>query len=133
MAKVNHSTITAEMIERYYECNKQKKEIEKQMEELKERFHLYFDKSFGTDEKAEIIMGGYKLQRQVRISERYSDETVHKLEALSMNELIKTVRKPDDAKIKAAIQLNLIKEEDLEGCLVTNSSLAISVKPLTPK
>ncbi|MEA3319565.1 MAG: hypothetical protein U9Q88_06020 [Bacillota bacterium] len=133
MAKVNHPTVTAEMIEMYYECNKQKKEIEKQMEELKERFHLYFDKSFGQDEKAEVVMGGYKLQRQVRKSEKYSDETVHKLEALSMKELIKTVKKPDDAKIKAAIQLNLLKEEDLEGCLITNSSLAISVKPLTPK
>ncbi|WP_339145892.1 MULTISPECIES: hypothetical protein [unclassified Sutcliffiella] len=133
MAKVNHPTVTAEMIEKYYECNKQKKEIEKEMEELKERFHLYFDKSFGADEKAEVIMGGYKLQRQVRVSERYSDETVLKLEALSMNELIKTVKKPDDAKIKAAIKLNLLKEEDIKGCLVSTSSLAISVKPLTPK
>ncbi|NMH74540.1 hypothetical protein HF078_15740 [Bacillus sp. RO2] len=132
MAKVNHPTVTAEMIEMYYECNKQKKEIEKQMEELKERFHLYFDKSFGQDEKAEVVMGGYKLQRQVRKSEKYSDETVQKLEELSMNDLIKTIKIPDDTKIKAAIQLNLIKEEDLEGCLVTNSSLAISVKPLTP-
>ncbi|UAL49251.1 hypothetical protein [Sutcliffiella horikoshii] len=133
MAKVNHPTVTAEMIEKYYECNKQKREIEKQMEELKERFHLYFDKSFGEDEKAEVVMGGYKLQRQVRKSEKYSDETISKLEALKMTDLIKTVKKPDDAKIKAAIQLNLINEKDLEGCLVTSSSLAISVKPLTPK
>ncbi|WP_404351591.1 hypothetical protein LG311_09980 [Sutcliffiella horikoshii] len=133
MAKVNHPTVTAEMIEKYYECNKQKREIEKQMEELKERFHLYFDKSFGEDEKAEVVMGGYKLQRQVRKSEKYSDETISKLEALKMTDLIKTVKKPDDAKIKAAIQLNLINAKDLEGCLVTSSSLAISVKPLTPK
>jgi len=133
MGKVNYPTVTVEMIEKYYECNKQKREIEKQMEELKERFHLYFDKSFGEDEKAEIVMGGYKLQRQVRKSEKYSDETISKLEALKMTDLIKTVKKPDDAKIKAAIQLNLINEKDLEGCLVTSSSLAISVKPLTPK
>ncbi|KPB03753.1 hypothetical protein [Bacillus sp. CHD6a] len=133
MAKVNHPTVTAEMIEKYYECNKQRKELEKQMEELKERFHLYFDKSFGEDEKAEVVMGGYKLQRQVRKSEKYTDETVQKLEALSMNELIKTIKKPDDAKIKAAIQLNLLKEEELKDFLVTNSSLAITVKPLLPK
>ncbi len=133
MANVNYPTVTAEMIERYYECNKQKKEIENQMEELKQLFHLYFDKSFGEEKKAEVVMGGYKLQRQVRKSEKFSDETVQKLEALRMHELIKTVKKPDDAKIKAAIQLNLIKEEELEGCLVTSSSMAISVKPLLPK
>ncbi|QFT88969.1 hypothetical protein FIU87_09955 [Bacillus sp. THAF10] len=134
MAKTHQPNITAEMIQQYYEYHKQKKELESQMEELKEKFHLYFDNSFGKDEKAEIVMGGFKLQRQVRKSEKFKDEpTLQRLDELNMTELIQVVRKPDDSKIKAAIQLNLIKVEDLEGCLVTNSSTAISVKPVTPR
>ncbi|CAG9621842.1 hypothetical protein [Sutcliffiella rhizosphaerae] len=134
MAKTSQHQVTADLIQEFYECLKRKKKLEQRMGELKEKFHHYFDEKFGQDEKAEIVMGAYKLQRQVRKTEKYKEEeTVEKLEALNMEELIKVTKKPDDEKIKAAIQLNLLKEEDVKDFLVTSSTLAIAVKPLTPR
>jgi hypothetical protein len=134
MSKTNQHIVTAEMIEQYYECNRQKKELEQQMESLKKKFNDYLDTHFGENVKGELKMGGYKLQRQVRNAEKFLEEpTVTKLESLNMNELIKVIKKPDDAKIKAAIELKLLDPLQLEGCLVSTSSTAISVRPLTPR
>jgi hypothetical protein len=50
-----------------------------------------------------------------------------------MNELVQVVKIPDEAKIKSAIQLGLLSERDLDGCLTTSTSFAITVKPITPR
>ncbi|MBM7619082.1 hypothetical protein JOC95_000931 [Bacillus tianshenii] len=134
MSKRTEQQLTADMLEKYYEYNKKKKEIEAEMNHLKEVFHQYFDHQLGSDDKGEVLLGGFKLQRQVRKTEKYrEDTTIKRLEELKMEDLIQVVKKPDEAKIKSAIQLGLLKEEDLEGCLTTSTSLAISVKPVTPR
>ncbi|MFB3167180.1 hypothetical protein P5G62_008655 [Neobacillus sp. 179-C4.2 HS] len=134
MVKQNDSFITDEMLVKYYELNKKKKEIELEMNQLKDLFQDYFNKLVGPDNKAEITLNGYKLQRQIRKIEKYNEEvTVKRLEELQMNELVQVVKKPDDAKIKSALQLGLLSERNLEGCIVTSYSPAISVKTLTPR
>lgn len=134
MSKRTEQQLTADMLEKYYEYNKKKKEIEVEMNHLKEVFHQYFDHQLGSNDKGEVLLGGFKLQRQVRKTEKYTeDTTIKRLEELQMKDLIQVVKKPDEAKIKSAIQLGLLKEEDLEGCLTTSTSLAISVKPVTPR
>ncbi|MGJ7913254.1 hypothetical protein [Neobacillus sp. LXY-1] len=126
--------ITRDMLVQYYELNKQKKEIEMKMNELKNQFQDYFDNLIGSNHKGEVTISGYKLQRQVRKTERFNEETtVKRLEELQLHDLILTVKKPDDAKIKAALSLGLLKEEQLEGCMITSLTPAISVKPLVPR
>ncbi|MDQ0200142.1 hypothetical protein J2S10_003325 [Neobacillus ginsengisoli] len=132
--KNNDSLITGEMLRRYYELNKKKKEIEVEMNELKDVFHQYFDKLIGSNDKGEMTINGYKLQRQMRKTEKYNEEvTIKRLEELQMNDLIQVVKKPDDRKIKSALNLGLLNEKHLEGCLITTYSPAISVKTLTPR
>ncbi|SDN40625.1 hypothetical protein SAMN05443253_111122 [Bacillus sp. OK048] len=134
MVKQDDSFITDEMLVNYYELNKKKKEIELELNDLKDTFHNYFNKLVGPNNKAEITINGYKLQRQMRKIEKYNEDvTVKRLEALKMSELIQIVKKPDDAKIKSALQLGLLNEQNLEGCIVTSYSPAISIKTLTPK
>lgn len=134
MVKQNDSFITDEMLVKYYELNKKKKEIELEMNQLKDSFHDYFNKLAGPNTKAEITINGYKLQRQMRKIEKYDEEvTVKRLEELQMNDLVQVVKKPDDAKIKSALQLGLLDEKNLEGCIVTSYSPALSIKTLTPR
>jgi hypothetical protein len=134
LVKQNDSFITDEMLVKYYELNKKKKEIELEMNQLKDNFHDYFNKLVGPDTKAEITINGYKLQRQVRKIEKYNEEvTVKRLEELQMTDLVQIVKKPDEAKIKSALQLGLLDEKNLEGCLVTSYSPALSIKTLTPR
>lgn len=125
--------ITGEMLENYYELNKKKKEIEQEMKELKEIFHAYFNDQVGVNQKGQVTQGGFKVQRQIRKSEKYNDETVSRLEALNMNELITVIKKPDDEKIKAAIGLGLLEEAELADCKTATISAAISVKAVTPR
>jgi len=128
------SHITGEMLVRYYELNKKKKEIEMEMNTLKEYFQNYFNQLVGIDHKGEITISGYKLQRQIRKSEKFKEtETVQRLEELQLNDLIHLVKKPDEAKIKAALDLGLISTQQLDGCVITSCTQAISVKPLTPR
>ena len=134
LVKQNDSFITDEMLVQYYELSKKKKEIELEMNELKDNFHDYFNKLVGPNNKAEVTINGYKLQRQMRKIEKYNEEvTVKRLEELQMTDLVQVVKKPDDAKIKSALQLGLLDEKNLEGCIVTSYSPAISVKTLTPR
>jgi hypothetical protein len=134
LAKQNDSFITDEMLVKYYELNKKKKEIELEMNQLKDSFHDYFNKLVGPNTKAEITINGYKLQRQMRKTEKYNEEvTVKRLEELQMTDLVQVVKKPDEAKIKSALQLGLLDEKNLEGCLVTSYSPALSIKTLTPR
>ncbi|MCM3691330.1 hypothetical protein [Neobacillus niacini] len=134
MVKQNDSFITDAMLVKYYELSKKKKEIELEMNDLKDTFHDYFNKLVGPNNKAEVTINGYKLQRQMRKIEKYNEEvTVKRLEELQMTDLVQVVKKPDDAKIKSALQLGLLDEKNLEGCIVTSYSPAISVKTLTPR
>ncbi|MBY7144618.1 hypothetical protein KFZ56_16480 [Virgibacillus sp. NKC19-3] len=126
---MSNDAITADKLARYYTLNNKKKEIEQEMTNLKKEFHTYFDNEVGVNNKGELVDGGYKLQRQIRKSEKFNEErTVNRLEEMQMNDLIKVVRKPDSEKINSAVKLGLLREEDLDGCRVTNYSAAISVK-----
>ncbi|WP_174234306.1 hypothetical protein [Bacillus sp. V59.32b] len=119
--------ITKEMLAQYVELNRKKKEIEAQLDQLKKVFNNYFDVSVGQNVKGEITISDYKLQRQIRTTEKFEqDLTVKRLEELNMNELIQ--KKPDEVKIKSALNLGLLNTKDLEDCIITNSSQAIYVK-----
>ncbi|GAB3059122.1 hypothetical protein [Virgibacillus ainsalahensis] len=126
---MNESMINADMLARYWELNKIKKEIESEMIQLKKKFHHYFDEEVGENNKGEFIDGKYKLQRQIRRSEKFNKETtLNRLEELNMNDLIKVERKPDDEKINSALKLGLLREHELDGCRINSFSAAISVK-----
>jgi hypothetical protein len=126
--------LTGDMLVKYYELNKQKKEIEMEMNELRDAFQSYFNNLVGSDHKGEITISGYKLQRQIRKTEKYDEaETIKRLEELKLNELIQVVKKPDDVKIKAALNLGLLNPNQLKGCFISTCSPAISVKPITPR
>ena len=134
MKNNQNSLMTEEMVQNYYDLNKKKKEIEAEMNQLKMIFHDYFDNKVGNLVKGEIILNGYKLQRQIRKIEKFDDEvTIQRLEELKMNDLIQIVKKPDAVKIKSALNLGFLQPNDLEGCIITTSSAAISVKPTTPR
>lgn len=123
--------ITEEMLIKFHELNQKKKEIEFEINQMKDLFHRYFDQHVGPNQKGEISINRYKLQRQIRKIEKYNDkETIKRLEELKMNDLIEIVKKPDDAKIKSAINLGLISAQDLDGCIHTSTSNAISVKQI---
>lgn len=121
--------ITKEMLVQYDELNRKKKEIENQLDDLKKVFNSFFDISVGKDEKGEIEVDEYKLQRQIRTTEKFEVEpTVQRLEELKMMDLI--LKKPDEVKIKSALNLGLLKEQDLEGCIKVSSSKAFYVRKL---
>ncbi|RDW20735.1 hypothetical protein [Oceanobacillus chungangensis] len=125
------SLITSEMIARYYDLSKLKKEIDSEMSQLKKQFHAYFDEQVGANTKGEVTNGEFKLQRQIRKVEKFVDDlTVTRLEELNMDELIYVEKKPDDEKINAAISLGLLNEEDISDCRVSSFSGAISVKEI---
>lgn len=115
------------MLAHYLELNKRKKEIEAELEELKKTFIQYFDESVGKNVKGEVLIREFKLQRQIRKIEKYDQETTLKrLEELNLNDLIK--KSPDEKKIKSAIDLGILQEEELKDCKIVNTSQAIYVK-----
>lgn len=121
------SILTKEMLAHYLELNKKKKEIEAELEELKKTFIQYFDESVGKNVKGEVLIREYKLQRQIRTIEKYDQEsTLKRLEELNLNDLIK--KSPDEKKIKSAIDLGILQEEELKDCKIVNTSQAIYVK-----
>jgi hypothetical protein len=124
-------TLSEDLVIKYNTLSEKKKEMEKELDELKKVFHIYFDNLVGQNQKGEVTVNNFKLQRQIRRSEKFNDEkTVHRLTELNMTDLIHHVPKPDEEKVKSAITLGLIKEEDLEGCLIKSASQAIVVKTL---
>jgi hypothetical protein len=134
MVNNNKSLITGEMLQRFYELNKQKKEIELEMNELKDTFQSYFNQLVGTQQKGEITVNGFKLQRQIRKIEKFHEiDTVKRLEELQMTDLIQVIRRPDDTKIKAALELGLLTPSHIDGCVTTSYTPALSVKPVTPR
>lgn len=125
----DQSLITQETLAKYYELNRKKKEIEKEMNQLKNLFNTYFDQQVGANTKGEITDGGYKLQRQIRTTEKFNEQmTVDRLEELKLNDLIKIVKKPDKEKINSAISLGLLDEKDLDNCRDTTYTAAITVR-----
>ncbi|QKE74793.1 hypothetical protein HPK19_19535 [Arthrobacter citreus] len=134
MGRKNNFKITEPMLNEYYDLSQKKKDIENQLEELQKVFHGYFDHQVGTNEKGEIIVNNLKLERIIRKREKFDEEmTVNKLEELNLSDLIQIVKRPDGDKIKSAINLGLLNEKDLDGCITINSSQAIYVKTLKTK
>jgi len=121
--------ISEKMVERYYKLQVQAKNIERELNELKKVFHQYFELKLGENEKGELVFKNYKLQRQIRILEKYHDvKTVEKLESLNLSDCIQVIKKPDVKKIKAAMELGILNEEELAGCKDCKISTAIFVR-----
>ena len=122
-------SVTEDMVERYIKLNREMKAIEKELAKLKRHFNHYFDHTAGVKEKGELILGSFKLERQVRRSERYVDaKTVERLEALNLTDCIQVVKRPDVEKIKAAISLGILPASELEGCKEEKVQTAIYVR-----
>ncbi|MEN2767004.1 hypothetical protein [Ornithinibacillus xuwenensis] len=122
-------SITEEEIKRYYELNKQKKEIEQEMNHLKKKFHELLDTSFGKQEKGEIQRGNYKLQRQIRTAISYDEAgTVGKLDELNLSEFIIEKRTPDTEKLESAIKLGLVEENEFKELKKSKVTQTIVVK-----
>lgn len=123
--------INGDMLARYYQLNAMKKEIEAEMNQFKEEFNQFFDVSVGVNMRGDFTDKGYKLQRQIRKTEKFDEKlTVGRLHELQMEDLIETVRRPDKTKIHAAIELGLLREEQLEDLRVRSYSQAFVVKEL---
>lgn len=122
-------TISEKELKRYYDLNKQKKEIEQDINQLKKLFHQALDKAIGINEKGEIEYGNYKLQRQIRQSINYHNkDTVQKLIDLNLEEFIQVIKRPDKDKLEAAIKLGLVNKNDFDDLKQTKLTKAIVVK-----
>jgi hypothetical protein len=122
-------SLTEEEIKRYFDLNKQTKEIKKEMEELKKKFHEVLDASFGKNEKGDIQRGHYKLQRQIRTAVGYDEEgTVKRLEELNLSEFIIETKIPDTEKLESALKLGLIEEADFKDHKKVRVTQSIVVK-----
>ncbi|MHA6250711.1 hypothetical protein [Oceanobacillus sp. CAU 1775] len=123
--------IRQDMLARFDDLNRLKKEIDQELNELKEQFNAYFDETVGVNLKGELEIDGYRLQRQIRRSERFDEkQTVERLRDLQMEDLIETVQVPDKVKIQAAIELGLLREDQVEDLIVRNYSKVIAVKKI---
>ncbi len=121
--------ITKDMLARFEELNRKKKDLETELDKLKDLFHQYFDTAVGKNEKGEVMINNYRLQRQIRRAERFDPvPTVSKLEELNLIDLIQ--KRPDEGKIKSALDLGLLKEQDLEGCRISKTTAALLIKKL---
>ncbi|MFJ5625636.1 hypothetical protein ACIQD3_23840 [Peribacillus loiseleuriae] len=124
--------ITREKLAQYMELSQKKKDIESQLDALKKDFNQHFDQSVGKLVKGDLMISDYKVQRQIRTTEKFDQEvTVHRLEELNLTDLIQ--KKPDEGKIKSALNLRLLSEADLAGCISTSFSQAIYVKQMDSK
>ncbi|MFC0272904.1 hypothetical protein ACFFIX_15860 [Metabacillus herbersteinensis] len=130
----NLNEFSERTIARYHQVNKLVKELENELNELKNSIHAHFDLVCGKNEKGELQLGQFKIQRQIRRSESYHDEKmIPKLEELNLTDCIELVKKPDKQKIEAAVTLGLLKNEDIEECIVKRISQAIIVKETSNK
>ena len=126
---VENLLVSEEMLARYYDLNKMKKEIDAEMSQLKSNFHTYMDQFAGVNEKGEFTEGAYTLLRQIRKTDKFIEkDTIKRLEELHLDDLINVVKKPDDGKINAAIELGLLEGKELEDCRITRYTAAIAVK-----
>lgn len=122
--------INETLVERYYLLSEQAKEIEKELKQLKKLFNVYFDARVGPENSGEVEFSRYILKRQIRKSEKLLPAVVEKLEDLNLTDCIVTEKKPDQEKIKAAIQLGFLNEEDIEEFRQRKFSSAIIVREL---
>ncbi|SFL59339.1 hypothetical protein SAMN04487943_102364 [Gracilibacillus orientalis] len=124
--------LSEDILKKYYELNIEKKELEKEMNQIKKQIHHYLDETFGKEQKGEVKQGKYKAQRVIRSSVYYDDEmTVQKLEELNLEDFILLVKQPDTEKLEAAMRIDLVKEEEFENCKTNKQSQAITVKELS--
>ncbi|MFD2443921.1 hypothetical protein ACFSO7_07970 [Bacillus sp. CGMCC 1.16607] len=124
-----YKEITKNMLWEYNRLNEEKKKIEANLSEMKKIFNLYFDETVGFNEKGELLIEDLKLERQIRRVEKFDEvKTVDRLESLNMVDLVLTIKRPDEEKVKAALNLGLLKNEDLEGCISLQTTGAIYVK-----
>ena len=127
MKNSENNLITRDKLAQFIELSLKKKEIETQLDDLKKDFNQHFDQSVGKLVKGDLMISDYKVQRQIRTTEKFDQEvTVHRLEELNLTDLIQ--KKPDEGKIKSALNLGLLSEADLEGCINKSFSQAIYVK-----
>jgi len=127
--KALNVTISEKQLSRYFELSETAKELEKEMKEIKQVINTFFDKTIGKDQKGEVVIGNFRLQRQIRLTENYDEEkTVIRLEEKQLNDCIQTIRIPSKEKIEAAITLGLLDESDIEDCVVRKVTKAISVR-----
>jgi hypothetical protein len=121
--------ISEQVAARYVELNEKAKKIKEEMDKLKHVFHSYFDENCGPNEKGELSVGNYFIQRQIRASDSYDDaKLVDKLEKLQLGDCIILEKKPNEQKIEAAIELGLLNREDISGYIISKRTQAISVK-----
>ncbi|WP_042221164.1 hypothetical protein [Oceanobacillus manasiensis] len=121
--------ITEEDIKRYDILNKQKKELEQEMNRLKKKFHTYLDEELGEDKAGDVTRGHFNLKRQIRSSTAYDPElTIKMLEDASLQDFVLIEKKPDTEKLEAAIKLGLVEKEPFEKCKKVKSTQAIVVK-----
>ncbi|MFD2657654.1 hypothetical protein [Gracilibacillus thailandensis] len=126
------SELSEDMLKKYYDLNLQKKELEKEMNQIKKQIHHCLDDKFGKQQKAEVQLGKYKAQRIIRASVHYNQEkTVQKLEELNLEDFILQVKQPDTEKLEAAMKIDLVNEEEFQDCKTNKLSQAITVKELS--
>ncbi|GAA0465072.1 hypothetical protein [Alkalibacillus silvisoli] len=132
MANSNEEKLTEELLKKYYDLSTEKKEIEKDLNQIKKQIHSYLDEQFGEEEKGEVKIGKYKVQRTIRSSIKYDDEkTIQKLEDLNLEDFILQVKLPDTEKLESAMKLDLVNEDEFSGCKKEKRSRAITVKELS--
>lgn len=121
--------ITEDEISRYYVLQQEKKEIEQEMKELKEKFHQALDAMVGKNRRGEIVRGDFCAQRQIRTSTQYEqDRTIRQLEDMQLSEFIIIEKRPDTEKLEAAITLGLVDGEAFENCKHIKTTQAIVVR-----
>ncbi|WP_188205590.1 hypothetical protein [Alkalibacillus aidingensis] len=124
--------LSEELLKRYYELNQQKLEIDKELKQIKKQIHNYLDETYGKEQKGEVKLGRYKAQRVIRSSVSYDDEkTVKKLKDLNLEEFIEVVKRPDTKKLEAAMELDLVDDNEFADCKKKKQSQAITVKELS--
>ncbi|WP_078546458.1 hypothetical protein [Litchfieldia alkalitelluris] len=125
------SLISEKQLERFFYLSELEKQIDKEMKDLKKIFHQHFDQMVGNDQKSELIIGEYKIQRHIRVSEGYDNEkAVNRLEEKNLLDCIQVTRKPDVDKIEAAITLGLLDISEIEDCKQRKLAKAITVRKL---
>lgn len=125
-----YKEITKNMLWEYNRLNEEKKDIETKLSNMKDIFNLYFDANVGENEKGELVIEDLKLERQIRKVEKFNDaKTVDRLESLNMLDLVQIIKRPDEEKVKAALNLGFLTKEDLEDCISLKTTGAIYVKP----
>lgn len=123
------SKINVDMLARFYSLQELKKEIEQELGQLKDKLNDYFDESVGENRAGEIEQEGYVLKRQIRKTEKFDEErAVKRLEELQMADLIETVKRPDKNKVHAAVELGLLRAEQVEDLTVRQYSRVLVVK-----